>query len=188
VSYIVPVTNPGISETVNQTYQEKAVSYGVVLLNMNLQPLNVITTQKALKMLFTGKAETVRSAKQTIRYADKTVRKPLILKMKYMIDVAYKYVKRVWSRHFVFERDGYCCAYCRRDGMLTIDHVIPRSRGGKQVMTNTVACCPACNIRKMNKTPEEAGMTLQTKPYDLFDIVFDMLKEPDSTYMLVTCF
>lgn len=82
-----------------------------------------------------------------------------------------------FSRNGLFARDGYMCMYCgdmSSPRHLTIDHITPRSRGGKNSWTNTCAACVSCNQRKGNKTPEEAGMTLIGVPFEpnLFEHLF----------------
>jgi 5-methylcytosine-specific restriction endonuclease McrA len=70
------------------------------------------------------------------------------------------------NRQRIFKRDQNECVYCGSKKDLTIDHVQPRSRGGKNTWTNLVTCCSKCNIKKGNKTPEEAKMTLRRKPFE----------------------
>jgi 5-methylcytosine-specific restriction endonuclease McrA len=70
------------------------------------------------------------------------------------------------NRQKVFKRDEYQCVYCGSQKELTIDHVQPRSRGGRNTWTNLVTCCSKCNHKKGNKTPEEANMKLRRKPYE----------------------
>jgi 5-methylcytosine-specific restriction endonuclease McrA len=69
-----------------------------------------------------------------------------------------------WSRGGVLTRDGHRCAYCDGAGATTVDHVLPRSRGGRDSWKNTVAACGACNHRKGDRTPGEAGMVLRVNP------------------------
>ena len=72
-----------------------------------------------------------------------------------------------FSRRNLFKRDGMVCQYCRKkfsSDLLTIDHVTPKSFGGKSVWSNCVLCCVPCNSRKANRTPEQAGMTLRKVP------------------------
>jgi hypothetical protein len=68
------------------------------------------------------------------------------------------------TRHMVFRRDRHACQYCGRRGELTLDHVMPQSRGGPDTWENLVSACQPCNQRKANRTPEEAGMKLAAKP------------------------
>jgi len=90
---------------------------------------------------------------------------PAVLRLKY-----YRHIikKARYSSKVVFYRDNYVCSYCGKNfvkSKLTIDHIIPRSKGGKTDWMNCVTCCKGCNNRKRNRTPEEAGMPLLTKPF-----------------------
>ena len=79
--------------------------------------------------------------------------------------IAYRLASLRPSRHLVFKRDKHTCQYCgRRSGPLTLDHVMPASRGGEDTWENLVAACGACNQFKANRTPEEAGMRLASQP------------------------
>jgi len=70
------------------------------------------------------------------------------------------------NRNRIFRRDNHECVYCGSKRDLTIDHVLPRSRGGRNTWTNLTTCCQKCNLKKGDKTPEEARMQLRVKPYD----------------------
>ena len=76
------------------------------------------------------------------------------------------------SRKNVLRRDRHRCQYCRSNDRLTIDHVIPKSRGGKDTWENLVAACVPCNNRKGSRTPEEAGMPLLRKPFRPSHVMF----------------
>lgn len=72
-----------------------------------------------------------------------------------------------YSRTNIFQRDEYTCQYCKKDGSrkeLTVDHIVPKSRGGKTTWSNIATACKPCNTRKGNRTPEEAGMKLLQQP------------------------
>jgi 5-methylcytosine-specific restriction endonuclease McrA len=87
------------------------------------------------------------------------------------IKVPYK--KIILTRRNILKRDGHKCAYCgRADLPLTIDHIIPRSRGGDETWENLVAACLPCNNRKGDRNPEEAGIRLKIKPYTPSHIMF----------------
>jgi 5-methylcytosine-specific restriction endonuclease McrA len=73
-------------------------------------------------------------------------------------------VKRKISRRALFARDGWRCVYCGSTGRLTLDHVVPRSRGGDSVWENVVTSCAPCNLRKGNRLLDEIAMTLTTPP------------------------
>ncbi|MCP4692395.1 MAG: HNH endonuclease, partial [Desulfobacterales bacterium] len=88
-----------------------------------------------------------------------------VMKLIKLIRTIYR-AKVPFSKRNVFLRDGLKCAYCGADGReLTMDHIIPRSRGGKNNFDNCVASCAACNNKKACRTPREAGMHLKVRPY-----------------------
>jgi len=76
------------------------------------------------------------------------------------------------SRRNVLRRDGFRCQYCQGRDRLTVDHVLPKSRGGRHVWTNLVAACNQCNNKKGNRIPEEAGMPLRRKPFRPSHVMF----------------
>ena len=78
--------------------------------------------------------------------------------------LAYRLASMRPSRHLVFKRDRHTCQYCGSKGVLTLDHVLPASRGGQDSWENLVTACGPCNHTKANRTPEEAGMPLRSKP------------------------
>ena len=137
----------------------------VVVFSQNYLPLNRINFRKAVVLLVTGKAEPINFFDDNIR----EIRAPnLVIKVPSVIRL-YRSRERPWkippvSRKEILRRDEHQCQYCGNRKQLTIDHVIPRSRGGKHIWNNVVIACALCNGRKGNKTPEEAKMTLLKKP------------------------
>jgi 5-methylcytosine-specific restriction endonuclease McrA len=88
-------------------------------------------------------------------------------------------VQRKISRRALFARDGWRCVYCgSAGGRLTLDHVVPRSRGGDSVWENVVTSCAPCNLRKGNRTLEESGLRLHTKPKAPAPVLFIRLAAP----------
>lgn len=88
---------------------------------------------------------------------------PTIIKMRYYVAVPYKELP--FNKKNIYTRDNYTCQYCgKQTETLTLDHVFPKSRGGKYTWENIVACCPECNQKKADRTPEEAGMKLLREP------------------------
>lgn len=91
---------------------------------------------------------------------------PAVVRLLKYVKIEFKSVK--FSRINVFGRDNFTCQYCHEQpgtASLTYDHVLPKSRGGTTSWTNIVTCCIECNWQKANRTPEEAGMVLKSKPY-----------------------
>lgn len=136
-----------------------------LLLDQGYQPLRVIPWQRALCMQFVGKVEVVSEHNWPIRTVTTLFPAPAVVRLLRTVKVRPMYVR--FSRDNVYLRDGHECQYCGkacRHKELTLDHVIPRSRGGKTTWKNVVTACVACNRRKGRETPEEAGMPLLTPP------------------------
>jgi 5-methylcytosine-specific restriction endonuclease McrA len=132
-----------------------------VLLNADYSPLGVVSMKKAVKLLAKGKAEVVEASTRIIFNAERTVKfvLPLVLKLIKMIRSIFKR-KVPFNKKNVLLRDGYECAYCGKDirGRASIDHIIPKSAGGKSCFENVVACCVPCNNKKDNRLPRQAHM------------------------------
>jgi 5-methylcytosine-specific restriction endonuclease McrA len=138
-----------------------------ILLNQDYTYLNSISWQKAVCLLTKGKAEVLKFSDRIIRNFDGSVimRIPLVMKLIKIVRTLYK-TKVPFSKRNVLIRDGLQCSYCgAKSKNLTIDHVLPKSRGGKSTFENTVASCKPCNARKGNRTCQEANMFPKTKTY-----------------------
>lgn len=135
----------------------------VLVLNANYEPLNVCSTRRAVGLMLTGKAEMLVNGRGVIHTTSSTFPRPSIVRLAHMVRRPRARVKL--TRREVFRRDHYTCQYCGcRSSTLTIDHVIPRHRGGPHSWENLVTACPACNRRKGGRTPREAGMQLLAAP------------------------
>ena len=135
----------------------------VLVLNGNYEPLHVCTVRRALGLLLSEKAHMVMNGRGYIRTVRTRVPVPSIIRLRYIVRRPYPRVKL--TRREIFRRDNYTCQYCgRKSSRLTIDHVVPRERGGRTVWTNVVTACPECNQRKGNRTPQEAHMRLLRTP------------------------
>jgi 5-methylcytosine-specific restriction endonuclease McrA len=136
----------------------------VLVLNFDYSPLNVTTLQRGFTLVVNGKAEVIKSADNPITTFTNTYVRPLIIRLlKY---IHYRSTGLRVNRHRIFKRDNNECGYCGSKKDLTIDHVIPRSKGGKNTWENLVTCCSKCNLKKGNRTPDEARMPLRKKPYE----------------------
>jgi 5-methylcytosine-specific restriction endonuclease McrA len=138
----------------------------ILVLNADFQPLNVTTFKRGYNLVYKGKAEIIKydSEAGPIKYSQgKTMGRPLIIRLLRYITVPFKRVPL--TKYNVYRRDGHQCAYCGSKENLTLDHVIPKSRGGKSSWDNLATCCFKCNNKKGDKTPSEAGMILKTKLY-----------------------
>ena len=121
------------------------------------QPIEVIDSFKGFNMCFTGRANVV------LNYSDNVFPAVIVLKSY----VRKKFMSYACNRKNVVWRDKNVCQYCGNRFIfseLTMDHVIPKSRGGDRSWTNIVACCKKCNNNKSNRTPQEAKMPLIKKP------------------------
>ena len=136
-----------------------------LLLTNGYEPLQVIGWQRAITLLALDKVDVVEEYDAEIRAVSLVVRVPAVLRLRKAFRRFARPVK--FSRVNIYARDGYRCQYCGQTcttSELTYDHVIPRSRGGRTCWENIVSACYACNRRKANRTPAEAGMKLLSMP------------------------
>lgn len=137
----------------------------VLILDTGWQAHRIVSWEKAVCMLFDGKAEVVSEFEDDLRSPSFTMKMPAVIRM--TKKTRAKKVSIKFSRENVLTRDGFQCQYClgefARDE-LTYDHVLPRSRGGKTCWENIVAACYECNSKKGDRTPDEASMPLRRAP------------------------
>jgi 5-methylcytosine-specific restriction endonuclease McrA len=137
----------------------------VLVLNANFQPLHVCDTRRALHLIIGGKARLVANGRGSIHTVRFSYPIPSIIQLQKMIHPPRPYPHL--SKREVFRRDDYTCQYCGRQTMhLTVDHVLPRYRGGAHVWNNLVAACPPCNRKKGGRLPEEVHMHLKRPPME----------------------
>ncbi|MCA6075190.1 HNH endonuclease [Fulvivirga sp. 1062] len=136
----------------------------VLVLNQDYSPISVCTVQRAFLLTFLRKTEMVESANgHVIRSVSQSYPMPAVIRLTRYIHIPYKGV--ALTRQNVFKRDNFNCQYCGTHNELTLDHVMPRSRGGKSSWDNLITACKRCNAFKGDYTPEEAGISLQYKPF-----------------------
>jgi 5-methylcytosine-specific restriction endonuclease McrA len=136
----------------------------VLVLNASYEPLNVCSLRRAHVLVWKGKAEVLESHGQPIRSSTSTFTRPHVIRLVSYVRVPRGVTKRI-SRRVLFARDGWKCVYCGSGGnRLTLDHVVPRSRGGTSVWENVVTSCAPCNHRKGDRMLEETTMTLPRPP------------------------
>jgi len=148
----------------------------VIVLNADYSPLNVIQYRRAINLILKKKAVVVEATKRVIENAEKTF-KMLVPKVIRLVDYVNFMRKPVpiYSKKLVMVRDKNHCAYCGgKFDKLTIDHILPKSRGGKTSYINCVAACYPCNNKKGDREPHEASMKLLVKPYK--PTVYDFLR------------
>lgn len=146
----------------------------VLLLNANYRPLNVVATRRAIGLLERERVLPATEDVIAIRSPSTVIDVPCVLALRRYVNVPRRGAR--WSKRGVLERDGYTCAYCgmrageqRSNRVIvrvdfSVDHVVPRSRGGHSTWGNTVCACRVCNHRKGNRLPHEAGMRLRWEP------------------------
>jgi 5-methylcytosine-specific restriction endonuclease McrA len=135
----------------------------VLVLNQNYEPLNVCDIRRAFNLLGSEKAELLERNHQVIHTPTLAIPAPSVIRLVYLVRRPRPRVKL--SRREVFARDAHTCQYCgtaSRD--LTIDHVVPKHRGGRHEWENLVTACRGCNHRKGSKTLAEARMLLRREP------------------------
>jgi 5-methylcytosine-specific restriction endonuclease McrA len=133
-----------------------------LVLNATYEPLSVVPTRRAVVLLVREKAEVVHTDGRRWASERSSVPVPSVIRLLHYVKVPYE--RRVaLSRRAVFRRDGACCQYCGGEAE-NLDHVLPRCRGGTHTWENVVAACRACNARKGDRTPEEAGLRLAGPP------------------------
>ena len=157
----------------------------VLLLNGGTwEPLTVVSIPRAINLLLAGKAIVVEESGRFLRTVRDRFPVPSVIALRHFINVPRRHAH--WSRQGVLVRDNYTCIYCgatpgvvvrgkmltKRD--LTVDHILPVSRGGKNTWSNTACACFACNHRKGNRLPGEAGLRLLWEP-----------KTPRTSYLVI---
>jgi 5-methylcytosine-specific restriction endonuclease McrA len=151
----------------------------VLVLNASYEPLQIISTRRAVVLLLQQKAELVEAAQQCLRSLTRSFIVPLVIRLTRYIRIPRR-LRLPCSRRGVIARDRDVCQYCGTQpgrSHLTVDHVLPRSRGGATSWENVVTACRDCNHRKGGRTPEEANMVLLSVPRQPQFVAFALLGE-----------
>jgi 5-methylcytosine-specific restriction endonuclease McrA len=130
-----------------------------LVLNATYEPLSIVSSHRATCLVLADKADVLEDDGTVLRSESLVVPTPSVIRLRYMVKVPY--IRRAsLSRRAIFARDDHRCQYCgeRAD---SIDHVLPRSRGGQHTWENVAAACRPCNLVKRDRTPDEAGMRLR---------------------------
>jgi 5-methylcytosine-specific restriction endonuclease McrA len=140
------------------------LSDNVLIVNQNYEPLITTSVKRAIVLVFLGKAQLVEARRgRMIRSVSRVFPEPSIVRLEVYARVPYKQV--MLNRKNILKRDGGVCQYCgTAAGAMTVDHVIPRLRGGGDNWENLVCACDRCNNKKGDRTPEQAGMHLLRRP------------------------
>ena len=146
----------------------------VLLLNASYEPLETISVHRAVNLLLAEKVHAVEGLAQRLRSTNHIFDVPSVVRLAYYVNVPRRGIS--WSRLAVMNRDNWSCIYCgtqlgdRKGNQVygkvdfTLDHILPRSRGGRNTWGNTACACYSCNHRKGGRTPYEAGMKLLYEP------------------------
>lgn len=134
-----------------------------LVLNAGYEPLAVVSFKRALVLVLDGKATVVENGDRPLVGLNRSIPRPSVILLARYVRLPRNRAVPV-SRRGVLRRDSHRCAYCGAHAT-TVDHVMPRSRGGGDTWENLVACCTRCNNVKSDRTPEEKGWTLRVRPY-----------------------
>lgn len=136
----------------------------VLLLNASWEPICVVPMRRAVVLVLTDKAEVIQERDYEIRSSSTSIDAPSVIRLTRYVNVP-RFRRAYLSRRNVLARDKSICAYCEGKAN-TMDHVLPKSRGGRHCWENVVACCFACNQKKDDRTPEEMGWKCKNKAYE----------------------
>lgn len=163
--------NLEVSDNINEQNINALFSTRVLVLNQSYEPLTICSPQRAIAMLFLSKAELLETYKDRfIRTVNRKYALPSVIKLNNYIRIPFRSVEI--SRKNIIKRDGSKCQYCGTRTQLTIDHILPKSRGGEDSWENLVTACIKCNNVKGNRTPKEANMKLMSVPKKPNYIIF----------------
>jgi 5-methylcytosine-specific restriction endonuclease McrA len=157
----------------------------VLVLNATYEPLHFTNARRAVTLLLAGKAESVEASPRVIRSPSRVFALPAVIRL--AVFIRKPFLDRVaFNKKNILRRDGYTCQYCNRRGeRLTVDHIVPRSRGGETSWTNVVAACLRCNLKKGNRLLDESGMRLLRDPvHPKFVFSTHMLRHPHAHSLL----
>jgi 5-methylcytosine-specific restriction endonuclease McrA len=156
----------------NEPGKSFSLNARVLILNQSYEPISICTTKKALLLLVLMKAEIVEErSNAAIRSVRGRYPFPSVIRLSAYLRVPFKKIEL--SRKNILRRDGMRCNYCGKTSPpLTVDHIIPRSRGGNDTWENLTCACVKCNNKKGNRTPDEANMRLITPPKKPHHVLF----------------
>jgi 5-methylcytosine-specific restriction endonuclease McrA len=143
----------------------RSIGARVLVLNASFEPINVCTVRRAAVLLLKSRAELLEHSDEELHSELLAFPRPLVIRLIAYVRIPRDVHRRKITRKAVLARDAWTCQYCgsKRSG-LTVDHVIPRSRGGESVWENIVAACAPCNRRKGNRLPVEIEMHPSSTP------------------------
>ena len=143
----------------------------VLVLNQDYSPITVCSAERAFVLIYQQKAELLHEdPERVMRTVSRNFPMPSVIRLQQYIYIPFKSV--LLSRQNVFKRDRMQCQYCGSKKDLTLDHVLPKSRGGNSTWFNLTTACKKCNSLKGDRTPEEAEMPLRSQPFRPSYIMF----------------
>ena len=144
----------------------RGIGSRVLVLNASYEPINVCNVRRATVLVLKERAEILERGEGALHSERLTFERPCVIRLVRYVRVPRDVHRRKITRKAVLARDAWTCQYCGRQAAagLTVDHVIPRSRGGQSVWENIVASCAPCNRKKGNLTPREARMHPRSQP------------------------
>src|SRR5215211_6232438 len=145
--------------------QRSGSSGRVLVLNASYEPINVCTVRRAAVLILKERAEILEEGDWALHAENFTLARPVVIRLLTYVRIPRDAHRRKITRRAVFARDRWTCQYCGHErGKLTVDHVIPRSKGGDSTWENIVTCCAPCNRRKGDRLPKQVGMKPRHKP------------------------
>jgi 5-methylcytosine-specific restriction endonuclease McrA len=137
----------------------------VLVLNASYEPINVCTVRRAAVLLLKNRAEILEHGDWALHAETLTLPRPVVIRLLTYVKIPRDAHRRKITRRAVFARDRWTCQYCGHErGNLTVDHVVPRSKGGSSSWDNIVTCCAPCNRRKGDRLPRQANMVPRRAP------------------------
>ena len=155
------------------------MSKQVLVLNAGYEPLSLVSVRRAVVLLLREKAEMLEATQQMLKSTSYAMPVPLVIRLVHYVRLPHRRVPP--TRAAIMLRDAYTCQYCDdKPGQtsLTVDHVIPRSRGGDHAWSNLVTACKRCNQRKGNALPDDVGMHLIRRPFEPSYVALVLLSNP----------
>ena len=151
--------------------------FSALKLDSSYRPLEIVDAVEALVLCLIGKAYAVETYQQKVRSVSESFELPAVIVLTRYVKFKFKTISP--TRKNIIWRDDNKCQYCAKEyesKILTLDHILPRSKGGKNTWTNLVAACKKCNQKKGNRTPEQAGMKLIRIPVHPKTTILNMLE------------
>ena len=140
-----------------------ALNRRVLLLNQSYEPIMVIGAKRAIILILSEKVDALENYREFIHSVYLTLPLPSVIKLREYTRIQRRNI--VLSRKNILKRDNHTCQYCSISSIpMTVDHIVPKQRGGEDSWYNLVAACVSCNTKKGNRTPKEIQMLLKKKP------------------------